>query len=317
MSRARESSTTETPVSAAWQLGQYRQSGSDRPEVGILLGDSVLRAPEWLPGSVAKILDRWDDFRGPLAALRTSELETIEAVTLCAPILYPRKVICAGANFGSHIAEMGAAHPAPGTPPFFFLKPPTTTVVGPGTTCPLPSGAGPQYDWEAELGIVIGRHAKGIRADEARSVIAGYTIADDLSARGRFTRAGSTAPFDWDWLGQKNQDASCPIGPGIVPAWLVPQIDTSRIRLSVNGEIMQDESLSDLIVGIDGLVAAASAAMTLEPGDIILAGTPAGVGLPQNRFLQAGDTVEVSIEGLGTLRHGIGPATPGPWLKRP
>lgn len=298
--------------SSPWQLVQYHDETSGLPNIGILSGENVHRAPDWMPGSVAALLDRWDDFGAALRSLNPVGGDVVRGGRLLAPILYPRKVICAGINFASHIREMGTSLPPPGAAPFFFLKTPTTTIVGPGTVCPMPVGEDPNYDWEGELAIVMGRRAKGLDSAQARSYIAGYTIADDLSARGRFARAGSVAPFNWDWLGQKNQDASCPLGPGIVPAWLVPDIDNARIRLSINGELMQDESLSDLVVKIDGLVAGASAVMTLEPGDVILAGTPAGVGLPRNRFLASGDEVEVSIDFIGTLRHRIGPATVEP-----
>lgn len=296
-----------------WQLVQYLDGAGDAPRVGVLTGERIRRGPAWFPDSVLAILGSWAHLEGKLRELEPDLLAPVFGATLCAPILYPRKVICAGINFNSHIREMGAVPPPPGSAPFFFLKPPTTTVVGPDAVCPLPPGEGANYDWEAELAIVIGARAKGVSAADARSVVAGYTIANDLSARGRFARRGSAAPFDWDWLGQKAQDASCPIGPGIVPAWLTPQIDASRMRLAVNGEVMQDETLSDLIVGIDLLVAGASAVMTLEPGDLILTGTPAGVGHPREQYLAPGDVVEVSIDTLGTLRHSVGPALSGPW----
>ncbi len=131
-------------------------------------------------------------------------------------------------------------------------------------------------------------------------------MADDLSARGRFSLPDAVfAAFAYDWLGQKAQDGSCPIGPGIAPAWAMPDIEDQQLRLWVNGELKQDTLISELVVGIAGLVSAASDLVTLEPGDLILTGTPAGVGLPRDTFLAAGDVVEVEISGIGRIRHSI------------
>ena len=115
-------------------------------------------------------------------------------------------------------------------------------------------------------------------------------------------------PFAFDWLAHKSQDGSCPIGPGIAPVWALPDIESKRMTLDVNGERKQDTLIEELVVGIDGLVAAASELMTLEPGDLILTGTPAGVGMPKNTFLSVGDRVEVAIEGIGRIVHTIGPS---------
>jgi 2-keto-4-pentenoate hydratase/2-oxohepta-3-ene-1,7-dioic acid hydratase in catechol pathway len=146
----------------------------------------------------------------------------------------------------------------------------------------------------------------GLAPAEAGSYVAGYTVADDLSARGRFSRPNAVfAAFAYDWLGQKAQDGSCPIGPGIAPVWTVPDIEDQRMRLWVNGDLKQDTFIGELVVGIAGLVSAASDLVLLEPGDLILTGTPAGVGLPRNTFLAAGDVVEVEITGIGSIVHAI------------
>lgn len=287
---------------------QYTAPGINEPTLGVLSDTAIYRAPKgWPPTSLA-LLDNWSEFVGQLAVLRAEDLEPATNAKLVAPITYPRKLICAGANFYSHAAEMGTPPPDPSAPPFFFLKPPTTTVIGPDALAPLPSGDDPMYDWEAELGIVIGARCKDVSPAEASKFIAGFVVANDLSARGRFTRPSAKEPFAWDWLGQKSQDGSCPIGPGIVPAWMVPKIASARITLSVNGELKQDSNMSDIIVGIYNLVSSASKTLTLEPGDVILAGTPAGVGMPRQTFLRAGDLVEATIEGVGSLRTFIGEA---------
>ena len=143
----------------------------------------------------------------------------------------------------------------------------------------------------------------------AREYIAGYLAANDLSARDKTARQDAvSAHFVYDWLGQKGQDGTCPLGPGIVPAWLVADPQQLAIRLTVNGEVRQDSSTSDMVIDVDHLVAGASRAATLLPGDIILTGTPAGVGVPRGEFLSPGDTVIVEIDGIGALRNQVIPA---------
>ena len=288
-------------------LVQYVSGGDGTPRAGVRIDGTVRSLPDGWPTSTMAILERWPELG---AALRDSDLDSWPAVAdagLIAPITYPRKVLCAGANYYSHAEEMGTARPDPTATPFFFLKPPTTTIVGPDAVVPLPGGDDPRYDWEGELAVVIGRRARNVSVAAARDVIAGYLVADDLSARGLFARPEAVfPPFSYDWLAHKGQDGSCPIGPGIAPVWAVPYIESKRLTLSVNGERKQDSLIGDLVVGVDGLVSAASRLVTLEPGDVILTGTPAGVGLPRNTFLGVGDLVEVTIDGIGTIRHEIG-----------
>jgi 2-keto-4-pentenoate hydratase/2-oxohepta-3-ene-1,7-dioic acid hydratase in catechol pathway len=284
-------------------LVQYTANGPVR--AGVRHDDVVRALPRNWPGTVLAILDSWDEWSGPLRALHPHELPVVPDARLVAPVTFPRKILCAGANYYSHAEEMKTARPDPRAVPFFFMKPPTTTIAGPVASVPLPRGEAPDYDWEGELAIVIGRPGKHIAPADAASYVAGYTVADDLSARGRFQRPKAVEPFTYDWLGQKAQDGSCPIGPGIAPAWAVPDIEDQRLRLWVNGDLKQNAPISDLVVGIDGLVSAASDLVALEPGDLILTGTPAGVGLPRDTFLAAGDVVEVEIDGIGRIVHTI------------
>lgn len=294
-------------------LIQYVTAGVPEPRAGLRV-DGVVRAlPAGWPATVLEILDRWDELASALQGLDAGSLAAVEGASLTAPVTYPRKVLCAGANYASHAEEMGTARPDPDSVPFFFLKPPTTTVVGPDAVVPMPTGEDPRYDWEGELAVVIGRRARHVTRDEARGVVAGYLVADDLSARGLFARPNAVfPPFAFDWLAHKAQDGSCPIGPGIAPAWTLPDIESKRMTLTVNGEPKQDTLLGELVVGIDGLVSAASDLLTLEPGDLILTGTPAGVGMPKNTFLAVGDRVEVAIEGIGRIVHTVGPAVGAP-----
>ena len=289
-------------------LVQYRTATERTPRAGVQVGDVVRALPQGWPVSTLDALQRWEEFSGALRDADTGAWPAVADAELTTPITYPRKVLCAGANYYSHAEEMGTARPDPAATPFFFLKPPTTAVVGPDVVVPLPEGADPRYDWEGELAVVIGRRARNLSTGTAREAVAGYLVADDLSARGLFSRPEAVfPPFAYDWLAHKGQDGSCPIGPGIAPAWAVPDIEAKRLTLSVNGELKQDALIGDLVVGIDGLVSAASRLMTLEPGDLILTGTPAGVGLPKNTFLGIGDRVDVAIDAIGAIRHTIGP----------
>jgi 2-keto-4-pentenoate hydratase/2-oxohepta-3-ene-1,7-dioic acid hydratase in catechol pathway len=284
-------------------LVQY--ADDDRIRAGVRYHDVVRALPRNWPDTVLAILDSWDEWSGQLRAIDPDALPAVPDARLVAPVTFPRKILCAGANYYSHAEEMKTARPDPRATPFFFMKPPTTTIAGPDASVPLPRGQAPDYDWEGELAVVIGRPGKHIAPEDAAAYVAGYTVADDLSARGRFRRPNAVEPFTYDWLGQKAQDGSCPIGPGIAPAWAVPDIEDQRLRLWVNGDLKQDALISDLVVGIDGLVSAASDLVTLEPGDLILTGTPAGVGLPRDTFLAAGDLVQVEIGGIGRIVHTI------------
>jgi 2-keto-4-pentenoate hydratase/2-oxohepta-3-ene-1,7-dioic acid hydratase in catechol pathway len=158
-------------------------------------------------------------------------------------------------------------------------------------------------DWEAELGVVIGRRAKNVSVDRALDVIAGYTIGNDLSARDVSRRQGisDTSPFKFDWVAQKCFDGACPLGPWIVPAEDVPDPHNLKIELTVNGVVKQSSNTSELIFDISEQIAHLSEKITLHPGDVILTGTPAGVGAGRGEFLKAGDEVRITIERVGEL----------------
>jgi 2-keto-4-pentenoate hydratase/2-oxohepta-3-ene-1,7-dioic acid hydratase in catechol pathway len=200
---------------------------------------------------------------------------------------------------------MGTDRPDPADEPFFFLKPPTTSIIGPNDPVPYPAGV-PELDWEAELAVIISHRVRNLDASDVSKHIAGYTIANDISARGAFRRPQAVlAPFAFDWFAHKGQDGFCPLGPGIVPAWLVPDPQSLPIKLWVNDELKQDSTTADMVVGVAELVAAASRLVTLEPGDVVLTGTPAGVGMPKDSFLKPGDDILIEIAGIGQLRNRI------------
>lgn len=286
-----------------WALVSYRNGG--REQAGILRDDGTVVSHPLLQAYTGA-LEPLRDWAGAESALREidpSDGEVVEQADLLAPIRFPNKVICAGANYGSHLEEMGVSLNGQRPPsPFFFLKPASNTVIGPGASIRMPASGEAEVDWEAELAVVIGRPTRAITAAEAPTSVAGYTILNDLSARAAHRRDDPLAPpFEFDWLSSKGRDTFCPMGPGVTPSWFVDDPQALRIRLWVNGELKQDGDTADMLVGIWDLVAAASEIMTLEPGDVIATGTPSGVGKPRGEFLGPGDEVAIEIDGLGRL----------------
>lgn len=205
-------------------------------------------------------------------------------VRLLAPIL-ASKVVCIGKNYAAHIAEMGGAAPAN---PTMFLKP-NTAIVGPNVPIQLPANASPVH-YEGELAVVISRPCKDVPAARARDNILGYTIGNDVSARDQ-------QKSDGQWTRAKGHDTFCPVGP-----WIVTDLDPTdlAIRTEVNGQVKQDSRTSLMMHDIGVIVEWISAVMTLLPGDLILTGTPDGVGP-----IEHGDTVSVSVEGIGTLTNPV------------
>ena len=292
---------------ASWALVQYRLPGDPRVRPGVLAGGAVTEPPPVLgSGSLMDAVTRWDEIAAALRGWSPGAAPAVRGARLIAPLTYPQKVLCSGANYYSHAAEMGTKPLDPGGEPFFFLKPPATTVIGPQDPIPFPAYPSVQLDWEAELGVVIAHTVKNVSAAQARRHIAGYLAANDLSARDRAVRDDAvSAHFVYDWLGHKGQDGFCPLGPGIVPAWQVDDPQRLQLRLAVNGAIKQDASTLDMVITVDRLVAAASRLTTLHPGDVILTGTPAGVGAARGEFLAPGDTVVVEIDRIGVLSNQV------------
>jgi 2-keto-4-pentenoate hydratase/2-oxohepta-3-ene-1,7-dioic acid hydratase in catechol pathway len=252
------------------------------------------------------LLDDWAEAAAVLANLPLADSPPVASAELLAPVIFPRKVLCAGVNYRKHIKEMGGEVPGGDWEPFFFLKPPSTTVTGPADPIIIRDAEGARYDWEAELAVVIGTGGRDIPRERALQHVAGYCVANDITARGYHRRAEVPAePFRFDWLAAKAADSSLPLGPGLTPAYLVPDPQDLRLRLWVNGELQQDESTADMICPVDELIAAASRRVTLEPGDVIVTGTPAGVGAARGLYLQHGDVVTVAIDGLGQISNRV------------
>jgi 2-keto-4-pentenoate hydratase/2-oxohepta-3-ene-1,7-dioic acid hydratase in catechol pathway len=305
-----------------YKLLSYRAGQAAR--AGILVGESVHDAAK-LTGvgaysSVLGILDDWSRAHR-LLAQAAKRIEAgkarakgvpIKRARLLAPVLYPGNIYCAGANYTDHMAEMARAQgqtPGPtmkelGEKPWHFVKSSRSAVVGPGARVRIPVYS-QMVDWEVELAAVIGRAARDVPVEKALDHVAGYTIANDLSARDVMKREKNpaTSPFHYDWLSQKCFDGSCPLGPWIVPSSDLAYPQNIALKLWVNDELMQDSLTSKMIFSTAEQIAMLSSRVTLYPGDLVLTGTPAGVGTPRRLFLKPGDRVKLWIEGIGELSH--------------
>jgi 2-keto-4-pentenoate hydratase/2-oxohepta-3-ene-1,7-dioic acid hydratase in catechol pathway len=207
----------------------------------------------------------------------------------------PRKIICVGLNYRDHAAEQGAELPAE---PLLFAKF-ANTLRGPGDPIVIPTEA-QHVDAEAELVVVIGGEGRRVSTDDALGLVAGYTCANDVTERHFQSKDGQ-------WLRAKSFDSFCPLGPELVPVDELGDAGDLAIVQRLNGEALQDSRTSDLIFGVRELVAHASTVFTLEPGDLILTGTPAGVGVHRKPpvSLKPGDEVEVEVERIGVLRNPV------------
>jgi 2-keto-4-pentenoate hydratase/2-oxohepta-3-ene-1,7-dioic acid hydratase in catechol pathway len=240
------------------------------------------------------------------AATQVQASDQIPAARRLAPLLYPGKILCAGANYFDHLAEMGM----PGAKKedqrlFFFMKPPRNAVVGEGDTVHMPINT-QAFDWEVELALVIGKTARNVSVEQALSHVAAYTVAIDFSARDH-NRAPETF-YKLDWVAGKGHDTCCPMGPRLIPAHQFGDPQQAALKLAVNGALKQNGNAKDMIFSVAEQISTASRIMTLDPGDLLLTGTPAGVGVPHKTFLSVGDRVDADIEGIGRLSVGIGPS---------
>jgi 2-keto-4-pentenoate hydratase/2-oxohepta-3-ene-1,7-dioic acid hydratase in catechol pathway len=286
---------------------------------GILTDRGVIDVPSIWPGpnpprSVKNILQRGQPCLEGLAKLAaaTDTFMPIDSVKLLAPVLRPEKVIGLAGNYSEHIKEAGLSlglsdSPRKTTVPRPFLMPPTA-IIGPDEQIPWPAYS-KQIDYELELAVIIGKRAKCIKPNEAHDYIAGYTIANDVSARSATFSAGrAKRPWDefYDWLAGKWADGFLPTGPCLLTADEIDNVQNLEMTLKVNGEVRQKANTSQMIFLVADVVSFISHIMALEPGDIIATGTPAGVAMAAGRFLQAGDRIECSIEKLGTLTNYLG-----------
>jgi 2-keto-4-pentenoate hydratase/2-oxohepta-3-ene-1,7-dioic acid hydratase in catechol pathway len=218
-----------------------------------------------------------------------------DEVVLLNPVPDPSKVICIGLNYRDHAAESGLAIPET---PFVFAKFPSS-LIGPGAPIVLPEDSD-QVDWEVELAVVVGSPARHVPESRALDVIAGYTVSNDVSARDLQVSDGQP-------VRAKSYDTFCPVGPWLVTVDELGAADDLRIGLRLNGETLQDSSTSQLVFGIAEIIAFCSRVATLNPGDLILTGTPhgTGYGLDPQRYLRPGDVMTAWVEGIGELTNPV------------
>ena len=299
------------------RLVTYRATVESEARLGAIAGDLVLDLARFgavkgvpFPSTMLEFIDL-----GPQAVAVAVKLIAesgdlfpigttlpLSNVKLLAPIPRPRKNIFGiGLNYTEHVAESAKTlDTSPDLPrqPVIFSKPPTT-VIGPDEPILHNKEITQQLDWEVELGAIIGRTAKGVARENALSHVFGYTVIIDMSARD-CRRAGQ-------WIYSKGQDSFAPMGPVVVTADEIPDPQTLDLWLTVNGVEKQRSNTAYMLFKVDELVADISRGITLEPGDIIATGTPAGVGAGRNpqEWLWPGDVIAASVEGIGTLRHPV------------
>ena len=308
-----------------YQLLTYR-TRTGEAAAGILVKDAVYNVAA-LPGlghcvTVMDVLNDW----GNTEKLLQDAAKNIDAsaavglplddLELLAPIPNPGAVYLCGANYTDHIDEMRpllkdlppdiAERELVGDEPWHLISTVRGSIVGPGAMVQKPRGS-QRLDWEIELAVVIGITARGVPAERALEHVAGYTICNDLSARDLSIRpeVHDAMPFRVDWTEHKCFDGSLPCGPWITPANQISNPQQLGLKLWVNDQLMQDSSTDQMVFSVREQIAKLSINRTLYPGDIILTGTPAGVGAGRGVFLKAGDTVRMGIESIGELEHSI------------
>lgn len=251
-----------------------RYTTGDDPAYGIVQGDPGVEVITPLAGDPLYVGLK-PSGEGPVM---------LEDVRLLAPVIPRSKIVAIGKNYAEHVKEMGGD--APPTEPMMFFKP-NTAVVGPFDPVVMPAGSA-EISYEGELAVVIRTITKAVSAAQASECIYGYTIANDVTAR-------DWQRSDGQWARAKGFDTSCPLGP-----WIETELDVADLSIvtTLDGEVRQDGTTADMIHGVAEIIAHASAAFTLLPGDVILTGTPAGVGL-----VEAGQQVSIEIEGIGSLTN--------------
>jgi 2-keto-4-pentenoate hydratase/2-oxohepta-3-ene-1,7-dioic acid hydratase in catechol pathway len=293
---------------------------------GILVGSAVYNVAA-LPGlpHCSTVMDILNDWRKTEKILRDAAAHIDASSTvglpladleLLAPLPNPGAVFCCGANYTDHINEMRPMltnlppdipeRELVGDDPWHLISTVRGSIVGAGTKVPKPHGS-QRLDWEIELAVVIGIVARGVPVERAMEHVAGYTICNDLSARDFSIRpeVHEAIPFRVDWTDHKCFDGSLPCGPWITPACQIPDPQALGLKLWVNDQLMQDSNTGEMVFSVAQQIAKLSVNRTLYPGDMILTGTPAGVGAGRGVFLQSGDEVRMAIEGIGELQHSI------------
>ncbi|MGO1543469.1 MAG: fumarylacetoacetate hydrolase family protein [Gulosibacter sp.] len=317
---------------AHYGLGTFQVPGAEK-FAGVVRNERVYALDVLLGRStmIRELLENWDASLDLIEAVvedrdRLEDLASwsLEELSVLPPIQPPGPILAAGANYREHILQMSVAHKLGRSDatseelweetaietderkrtgdPYIWTGIPSA-VSGAYDDVQLPD-FGEDIDWELELGVVIGKPGHRIPLGEAMEYVAGYVIVNDISSRSLVPRP-DMAMIGTDWFRAKNQPTFFPTGPFLVPARNVPDPTDLRIRLSLNGEVMQDARTDDLLFGIPELISYASSVAKLEPGDLLITGSPEGNGSHWNRFLRDGDVMEASITGLGSQRNEV------------
>ena len=301
---------------AGYKLATYE--GVQGPRAGAVINDLVYDVaaltgqPKY--ASVLDVLADWDTAHKLLdaaAKVPKGDGKPVKQTKLLAPVRWPGTIYCAGANYQDHAEEMWKAAGQPPQPdphelglkPWFFIKA-ARSVTDPDAKVSI-SNYSKKMDWEAELAVVIGRKARDLTLENALGCVAGYTVGNDLSARdlGFRPQLPESSPFRADWIRHKSFDGSCPLGPWITPAAYVSNPSKLAIKLWVNDTLKQNSNSGNMIFTIAEQISHLSTGITLYPGDVIMTGTPAGVGAGRGEFLKAGDVVKVEIAEIGSLTN--------------
>jgi len=301
---------------AGYKLATYESAQG--PRAGAVINDLVydIAALTGRPkyATVLDVLDDWDAAHKLLDAAAKApkgDGTPVKQTKFLAPLRWPGTIYCAGANYQDHAEEMWKASGQPPQPdphelglkPWFFIKA-ARSVTDPDAKVSI-SKYSKKMDWEAELAVVIGRKARDLALEDALSCVAGYTVGNDLSARdlGFRQQLPESSPFRADWIRHKSFDGSCPLGPWITPAAYISNPSKLAIKLWVNDTLKQNSNSGNMIFTIAEQISHLSTGITLYPGDVIMTGTPAGVGAGRGEFLKAGDVVKVEIAEIGSITN--------------
>jgi 2-keto-4-pentenoate hydratase/2-oxohepta-3-ene-1,7-dioic acid hydratase in catechol pathway len=314
---------TRTPghLNTVYRLCCFARSG--QIGYGLWLGEQLLdlaqchladRLPLHAEQPVVALCDADEDLAAALQQLAEQParhaLVDRSSIHLLPPIPRPPKLLLLAGNYPEHVQEQGdVVAERRETFPYVFMKPPSTTLVGDGSLVTIPVNSPQRIDYELELALIIGRRGREIAASDALQYVAGYTIINDLSDRGfRPHPHRRERPRDkfFDWLHGKWHDGFCPCGPCVVPARFIPDPQKLPLQLTVNGQLRQRATTGQMVFGVAEIIEFISQFVTLEPGDLISTGTPAGVGNATGQFLKPGDQIIGEIEPIGQLTVTMG-----------
>lgn len=289
----------------------------DGDRAALIAADRVYRLDRLLPNlppvGLRGLVEAWDALLDRIDALLPNIASgeapgdaIVDAPRLVTPLRFPNKLVCVGAVYTDHLEQMGLPATRWPTMPI-FLRPPSTSLVGPGRTVAIPAMT-KEFDWEIELAVVIGRTLADADEDEAAAAIAGYSVGIDFSCRDLLDR---DSPTGVDLVRAKAQDTMAPVGPSIRPARQIRDPQRLALKLWVNGEQRQDGTTANMLFLIREQLATISQFITLEPGDIVLTGSPAGSARSSDQFLRGGDRIRAEIEDVGVLDLELYDATRG------